>query len=123
MRSKKLTADSEIVKDPTPEFLAEWRRKAVEVLVDAEARRRRQAQGRMREEGREKQREEDEIEARKRKRDQEKEWEESREGRIGSWRDWQKGVKRRESSVNGNMGPGEGVAKAEKKKKKLKVLG
>lgn len=123
MRSKNLTPDSEIVKDPTPEYLAEWRRKTVEVLVDAEARRRRQAQGRMREEGREKKREDEEIEARRKKRDQDKEWEETREGRIGSWRDWQKGTKRKEPTTNGATTRNDGQPKGEKKKKKLKVLG
>lgn len=104
IREKKLTVDSEELK--TPEFLTEWRRKTVEVLIDAEARRRRQMKAQMQEEGREKAREDAEIEQRKRKREHEKDWEETREKRIDSWRDFQKGE-----------------AKKKEKKKKIKVLG
>ncbi|KAL9108447.1 MAG: hypothetical protein Q9227_006781 [Pyrenula ochraceoflavens] len=128
IRAKKMTTDSEEVKNPDPEFMAEWRRKTVEVLVDAEARRRRQAQGKMREEGREKRREEEEIEERKRKRDAQEEWEKTREGRIGSWRDWQKGMKRKEPDgagkvLGGDVNGGVKGTTGEKKKKKMKVLG
>ncbi|KAJ9631128.1 uncharacterized protein PV06_05031 [Exophiala oligosperma] len=106
IRQHKYTVDSEELK--TEEFKQEWRKKTVEVLVDAEARRRRQMKARMQEEGREKAKEDAEIEERKRKRDHEKNWEETREQRIGSWRDFQKGVKKSED---------------QKKKKKMKVLG
>jgi len=50
------------------------------------------------------------LEARKRKRDDDRKWDDTREERIGSWRDWQKGAKKEE-------------IKDGKKKKKLKVLG
>ncbi|KAK4941761.1 DnaJ subfamily C member 8 [Elasticomyces elasticus] len=106
IREHKYTVDSEELK--TNEFKQEWRRKTVEVLIDAEARRRRQIKAKMQEEGREQAKEDADIEARKRKRDHEKKWEDTREQRIGSWRDFQKGVKKGEDS---------------KKKKKLKVLG
>ncbi|EEQ35043.1 DnaJ subfamily C member 8 [Microsporum canis] len=108
IREHKYTLDSPELK--TEKFKEEWRKKTVFVLLEEEARRRRQLKGRMQEEGREKQREEEELEARKRKRDEEKAWEESRDTRIGSWRDWQKGRK------GGDKGEG-------KKKKKMKVLG
>ncbi|KIV87275.1 hypothetical protein PV11_02830 [Exophiala sideris] len=106
IREHKYTVDSEELK--TDEFKQEWRRKTVEVLIDAEARRRRQIKAKMQEEGREQAKEDADIEARKRKRDHEKKWEDTREQRIGSWRDFQKGVKKGDDS---------------KKKKKLKVLG
>ncbi|OAP64878.1 hypothetical protein AYL99_00850 [Fonsecaea erecta] len=106
IRQHKYTVDSEELK--TEEFKQEWRRKTVEVLVEAEARRRRQMKARMQEEGREKAKEDAQLEERKRKRDHEKDWEETREQRIGSWRDFQKGVKKGEEG---------------KKKKKMKVLG
>ncbi|KAL6244170.1 DnaJ subfamily C member 8 [Rhinocladiella similis] len=106
IRQHKYTVDSEELK--TEEFKEEWRKKTVEVLVEAEARRRRQMKARMQEEGREKAKEDADIEERKRKRDHEKNWDESREQRIGSWRDFQKGVKKSED---------------QKKKKKMKVLG
>lgn len=106
IRQHKYTVDSEELK--TEDFKQEWRKKTVEVLVEAEARRRRQIKAQMQEEGREKAREDAEIEERKRKRDHDKQWEDTRDKRIGSWRDFQKGVKKGEE---------------QKKKKKLKVLG
>ena len=106
IRQHKYTVDSEELK--TEDFRQEWRKKTVEVLVEAEARRRRQMKAKMQEEGREKAKEDAEFEARKRKRDHEKSWEDTRETRIGSWRDFQKGAKKAEDG---------------KKKKKMKVLG
>ncbi|KIX04401.1 uncharacterized protein Z518_05269 [Rhinocladiella mackenziei CBS 650.93] len=106
MRQHKYNVDSEELQ--TEEFKKEWRKKTVEVLVEAEARRRRQLKAKMQEEGREKAKEDAEIEERKRKREHEKQWEETRDQRIGSWREFQKGVKKGEE---------------QKKKKKMKVLG
>ncbi|KAL4806760.1 hypothetical protein BDV18DRAFT_119623 [Aspergillus unguis] len=104
IREHKYTLDSEELK--TDEFKKEWRQKTVMVLLEEEARRRRQAKAKMQEEGRERAKEEAEIEERKRKRDHHQAWEDTREQRIGSWRDWQKGQK-----------------EGGKKKKKMKVLG
>ncbi|KAK5791797.1 hypothetical protein VI817_007106 [Penicillium citrinum] len=105
IREHKYTLDSPELK--TDEFKVEWRQKTTQVLLEEEARRRRQAKARMQEEGREKRKEDEEIEARKRKRDEAKAWEDTRDERIGSWRDWQKGRK----------------GDDKKKKKKMKVLG
>lgn len=105
IREHKYTLDSPELK--TDEFKVEWRQKTTQVLLEEEARRRRQAKARMQEEGREKRKEDEEIEARKRKRDETKAWEDTRDERIGSWRDWQKGRK----------------GDDKKKKKKMKVLG
>ncbi|KAJ5184113.1 hypothetical protein N7492_001729 [Penicillium capsulatum] len=106
IREHKYTLDSPELK--TDEFKVEWRQKTTHVLLEEEARRRRQIKARMQEEGREQRKEEEEIEERKRKRDQAKAWEDTREERIGTWRDWQKGRKPTEEK---------------KKKKKMKVLG
>ncbi|KAJ5674404.1 uncharacterized protein N7477_004338 [Penicillium maclennaniae] len=106
IREHKYNLDSPELK--TEEFKVEWRAKTIHVLLEEEARRRRQAKARLQEEGREARKEEEELEARKRKRDNDKAWEESREERIGTWRDFQKGRK-----------PGD----EKKKKKKMKVLG
>jgi DnaJ family protein C protein 8 len=108
IREHKYTLDSPELK--TEEFKVEWRKKTIEVLVDEEARRRRQMKAKMQEEGREKRKEDEEMEARKRKRDVEKAWEDTREERIESWRDWQKGAKKDKGEAG-------------KKKKKMKVLG
>ncbi|KAL1955440.1 hypothetical protein VTO42DRAFT_8533 [Malbranchea cinnamomea] len=110
IREKKYTLDSPELK--TEEFKEEWRKKTVQVLIEEEARKRRQLKAKLQEEGREKRKEEEEMEARKRKREEEKAWEETREDRIGSWRQWQKAQQAAKS--------GEG---SKKKKKKMKVLG
>lgn len=112
MRERKLNVDSPEVKAPDKEFKAAWRAKTVEVLVDGEARRRKQVKAQMQEEGREQRKVDEEVEGRKRRREHEVAWEQTREGRIGSWRDFQQGAKA------GKEGEGAG-----KKKKKLKVLG
>jgi len=106
IREHKYTVDSPELK--TDEFKIEWRKKTVWVLLEEEARRRRQLKAQMQEEGREQRKEDEEIEARKRKRDHDKKWEDTREERIGSWRDFQKGKK---------------TGDEKKKKKKMKVLG
>ena len=110
MRERKLTVDCPEVKTPNAEFKQAWRKKTVEVLVDNEARRRKQVKAQMQEEGREQRKVDEEVEGRKRRREHEVAWEQTREGRIGSWRDFQQGAK--------GVKEGEG-----KKKKKMKVLG
>ncbi|KAK0808032.1 DnaJ sub C member 8 [Friedmanniomyces endolithicus] len=108
MRDLKLTVDSEEVKDPDTVFMGKWKEKVKWVLADNEARRQRQVKAQMQEEGRERRKEEAEVTERKRKRDAEVEWEKTREGRIGSWREFsKKGV----------------AAGGDKKKKKMKTLG
>lgn len=116
IRERKLTTDSEEVKDPDDEFIKAWRAKTVTVLMDDERRRQRQAKVQMQEEGRQKRKEDEEIEERKRKREYEQKWEASREGRIDNWRDFQKGA----SKATAGAKPAGGVPK---KKAKLKTLG
>lgn len=103
IRENKWTVDSPEVK--TEQFAKDWREKTKFVLIDNEARRRRQLKAQMQEEGREQKKADEELDARKRKREHEQDWENTREQRIGNWRDFQKG----------------GVDK--KKKKKAKPLG
>lgn len=90
MRERKLTVDSEEVKDPDTEFMTAWRDKTKYVLADNEARRQRQRKGQMQEEGREQRRLDELAEERKRKREHDETWEKTREDRVGSWRDFQK---------------------------------
>ena len=113
IRERKLTINSEEVKEPDAEFRAAWRKKTVDVLVDNEHRRRRQLKAQMQEEGREQKKQDDEVAERKRRREHEVDWEKTRENRIGSWRDFKQG--------KGKM-PGEG-GEPKKKKPKMKVLG
>lgn len=107
IRENKWTVDSPELK--APEFAKKWRDKTREVLIDNEHRRRRQVKAQMQEEGREQKKQEEEVEERKRKRQHEQDWEATRDVRISSWRDFQKGKK------------GDGPEK--KKKKKLKPIG
>ncbi|KAL1303726.1 hypothetical protein AAFC00_007072 [Neodothiora populina] len=110
MRERKLDKDSPEVKDPDDDFKAAWREWTKKVLVDDELRRRKQIKAQMQEEGRQQKKEEEEIAERKRKREYEQSWEKTRDQRIGSWRDFQKGA------------PGK-ASDGGKKKKKIKTLG
>ena len=127
MRELKLTPDSEEMKSMTEDMKARWRKKTVEVLVDNEHRRRKQLKAQMQEEGREQRKVDEEVEQRKRRREHEVAWEESRETRIGSWRDFQGGKPSAAvpGGVSAKAGSGSGGVGKEggKKKKKLKVLG
>lgn len=76
----------------------------------------------LQEEGREMRKVEEEIEGRKRRREHEAEWEASREGRIGSWRDWKGGAGKAGGELKGKEAS-DGKEAPTKKKKKLKVLG
>lgn len=107
IRENKWTVDSPELK--TEEFNKKWRVKTREVLIDNEHRRRRQMKAQMQEEGREQKKQDEEIEERKRKRQHDQDWEATRDTRINSWRDFQKG---KSGDVDGK-----------KKKKKLKPIG
>lgn len=107
IRENKWTVDSEELK--TEDFAKKWREKSKLVLIDNEQRRRRQMKAQMQEEGREQRRADEEIDERKRKRQHEQDWEATRDVRINSWRDFQKGKS--------------GGDPEKKKKKKLKPIG
>ncbi|KAI0117765.1 DnaJ domain-containing protein [Nemania sp. FL0031] len=108
IRENKWTVDSPELK--TDEFAKKWRDKSREVLIENEMRRKRQMKAQMQEEGREQRKVDDELEVRKRKRQHEQDWEATRDQRIDSWRQFQKG-----KSSGGDDG--------KKKKKKLKPIG
>ena len=114
MRERKLTVDSEEIKNMDQEMKDAWRKKTIEVLIDNEHRRRKQLKAQMQEEGREQRKADEELEARKRKREHEVAWEQTREDRIGSWREF--------TGKKGGAGAG-GEKEGGKKKKKMKVLG
>ncbi|KAI1639798.1 hypothetical protein F4809DRAFT_44476 [Biscogniauxia mediterranea] len=107
IRENKWTVDSPELK--TEDFARRWRDKSREVLIDNELRRKRQMKAQMQEEGREQRRADQEIEERKRKRQHEQDWESTRDQRIDSWRQFQKGKS--------------GGEESKKKKKKLKPIG
>ncbi|KAI9827144.1 MAG: hypothetical protein M1832_005280 [Thelocarpon impressellum] len=105
MREHGWTVDSPELRAES--FKAEWREKTKFVLIENEARRRRQLKAQLQEEGREQRKADEEVEGRKRKREHDAAWEQTRDGRISSWRDFQKGA-------GGEKG---------KKKKKAKPIG
>ena len=102
IHEKKLDRNSDYVK--TDEFWLHVREKTKRFLIEDELRRRKAKRLQMEQEGRERQEAENAANEAKRKREEEKEWEDTRESRVDSWRNFQK------------SGP-------EKKKKKMKVLG
>ncbi|KKY27506.1 hypothetical protein UCRPC4_g01101 [Phaeomoniella chlamydospora] len=120
IREKKLSKDDTEVLQ-SEEFRVEWRKKTIEVLVEAEARKRRQLKAQMQEEGRAQKKEDDELQERKRKRDEQQRWEDTREERIGNWRDFQ--AKKKTGGSGSGGGALGGLGGPEKKKKKMKVLG
>ncbi|KAL7823059.1 hypothetical protein V8C26DRAFT_388592 [Trichoderma gracile] len=107
IRENKWTVDSPELK--TDDFAKKWRAKTREVLIDNEHRRRRQMKAQLQEEGREQRRQDEELEERKRKRQHEQDWEATRDVRINSWRQFQKGKS--------------GGDPEKRKKKKLKPIG
>lgn len=108
MRENKWNVDSPELR--TADFEKQWADKTKFVLIENEQRRRRQVKAQMQEEGREQRRADDELEERKRKRQHDQDWEATRDQRIDSWRQFQKGKT-----------SGDGPEK--KKKKKLKPIG
>jgi DnaJ family protein C protein 8 len=102
IRERKWTVDEPELKSAA--FAVDWREKTKEVLIDNELRRRKQLKAQLAEEGREQRKADADIEERKRKRDNEVQWEQTRDNRINSWRDFQKGG-------------------AKKKKKKMQPIG
>ena len=107
IRERKWTIDHPDLR--TAAFAKDWREKTKHVLIDNELRRRKQMKAQLAEEGRAQRKEDEELEERKRKRDHDQAWEQTREQRIGSWRDFQKGVA--------------ATAESKKKKKKMKPIG
>ncbi|EGX53499.1 hypothetical protein TWF173_010473 [Orbilia oligospora] len=89
IRERKWTVDHPDLQSEA--FKKDWREKTKEVLIDNELRKRKQMKAQMAEEGREQRKADAEIEARKRKRENEQAWEDTRDQRISSWRDFQKG--------------------------------
>ncbi|KAH8155373.1 uncharacterized protein LAJ45_00383 [Morchella importuna] len=103
IREKKWTVDNpELVTD---EFAVEWREKTKHVLIDNELRKRKQLKAQMAEEGREKRKVEEEMDARKRKRESEVAWEETRDQRINSWRDFKTKGEKERSKKKKKMAP------------------
>ncbi|KAE9966175.1 hypothetical protein EG328_009110 [Venturia inaequalis] len=118
IRDKGWSIDTHGEELQSDEFKTEWKAKTVWVIVDEEKRRDRQRVAKMREEGAQQKKEDEEIAKRRAQRDEKERWEATRDDRIGSWRDFKKGEKRKDS--DGGAAPA--AAPEKKKKKKMKVL-
>ena len=122
IRDQKWTIDSEELKGEW--FLKNlWPEKIRRVIVDEELRRQKQQRAQLREEGRQQRKEDEEITERKRKREAEQKWEDTRDSRINSWRDFQKGGKASAGGESGIAVSGGGGGGTKKKKQKTKPLG
>ena len=103
------------VREKTDEFHEAWKNKSRDLLARAEWRRRKLGKRLKNEEERAKQDFEAEKAENKRKREEIKAWEESRESRIGSWRDFASGKgKKKKSRIGGTKPPKAKAADAEK---------
>lgn len=74
----------------SPQGQAQVKQKMKEILIEMELRKRRQVKKELEAEGSEKRKAEEVVQARKRKAEDAKEWEESRDKRVNSWRNFQK---------------------------------
>jgi DnaJ family protein C protein 8 len=123
IREKKWTIDTHGEELQSDEFKVEWQEKTKWVLMDNEKRRQRQLKAQMQEEGRQQRKDDEELEERKRKREHQEKWEASREQRIGSWRDFQKGKTSTSSAAPTSGVTTNGAEPKKKKVKKMKPIG
>ncbi|KAI5122772.1 hypothetical protein M0805_009854 [Coniferiporia weirii] len=96
--------DDARVRALVPPYRVQLRARAKELFIDEEVRRRKAIKMNLANEGLEAKRKEDEVVAKKRKAEDEKVWEETREQRVGSWRNFAN-------------------TKTKKKKRKVDILG
>lgn len=90
IRERKWALSDERLKSAA--FLRDWREKTREVLVEDELRKRRIEKARMEEEGRQKRKMEEQIEEKRKKREADRAWEDSRDTRVGNWREYRKTI-------------------------------
>ena len=91
--------------EQTPEFHEAWKMKARDVLAKSEWRRRKMTKRVKEEEVRIQEEIEQEKEENKKKRSADKDWETGREERVGSWRDFVGGKKKKMKKAMGGLKP------------------
>ncbi|KAA1467644.1 DnaJ-domain-containing protein [Dentipellis sp. KUC8613] len=89
------TDDNAKLKGLTPPFKEQLRAKSKELLIDEEVRRRKAIKMNLANEGFEARKKEEEVAAKKRKAEDDAKWEETREQRVGSWRNFTKDSKKK----------------------------
>lgn len=83
-----------------PGFQERLQQQTKELLIDEEVRRRKAMKMNLANEGLEAKKKEEEANKRKRKVEEDKQWEETREQRVGSWRNFQSGNKKKKTKPN-----------------------
>ncbi|KAG8879296.1 hypothetical protein FRB97_001779 [Tulasnella sp. 331] len=83
-----------------PGFQERLQQQTKELLIDEEVRRRKAMKMNLANEGLEAKKKEEEANKRKRKVEEDKQWEETREQRVGSWRNFQSGNKKKKTKAN-----------------------
>ncbi|KAI0671735.1 hypothetical protein C8Q78DRAFT_1030633 [Trametes maxima] len=93
------TRDDDVrVKSLSPPWKQQFLAKAKEMLIDEEVRRRKAIKMNLANEGLEARKKEEEVNAKKRKAEEEARWEETREERVGSWRSFAAGSKKKKKT-------------------------
>lgn len=88
IRDKKWSYDDDRLK--SHEFLAEWRDKTKEVLIENEIRKRQVQKIMLEQEGRQKRKLDEALEERRLKKERDQAWEDTRDDRVKNWRDYRK---------------------------------
>ncbi|KAL5525960.1 hypothetical protein ACEPAG_7298 [Sanghuangporus baumii] len=92
------------IKELNPPFRVQIRLKCKEMMIEEEVRRRKAIKMNLANEGLEAQRQEAEQLAKKRKAEEDKLWEETREERVGSWRNFATSKKKKKTKANNVLG-------------------
>jgi len=91
--------DDPKLKSVNPPLKVQIRAKSKELLIDEEVRRRKAIKMNLANEGLEARKKEEEVTAKKRKAEDDKVWEETREQRVGSWRNFAKDSKKKKQKT------------------------
>ncbi|KAI0719280.1 DnaJ-domain-containing protein [Cerioporus squamosus] len=90
--------DDPKLKNLTPSWRQQLLAKSKEFLIDEEVRRRKAVKMNLANEGLEARKKEDEVNAKKRKAEEDARWEENREQRVGNWRNFASGSKKKKKT-------------------------
>lgn len=102
IRDKKWSYDDDRLK--STEFLAEWRDKTKEVLIENEIRKRQVQKMMMEQEGRQKRKLDEALEERRLKKERDQAWEDTRDDRVKNWREYRKKTSKKKKSSKKVLG-------------------
>jgi len=89
--------DDPELKHLRPAFKVQLREKSKELLIEEEVRRRTAIKMNLANEGLEARKKEEEVASKKRKAEEDRAWEDGREQRVGSWRNFSNGKKKKKT--------------------------